>query len=135
MNITYRVNAPLTVGQVAELFRACGPSGLRRPVDDVERLQKMIEHANLTLTAWDGERLIALARALTDFSYCCYLSDLMVHQDYQRKGIGKELIRRLHEMLGDEVMILVLAAPEATEYYPKIGFEKVENAWKIARKR
>lgn len=135
MKITYRVNAPLTVGQVAELFRACGPSGLRRPVNDVERLQKMIEHANLTLTAWDGEILAAMARALTDFSYCCYLSDLMVHRDYQRKGIGKELVRRLRAILGDEVMILLLAAPEAAEYYPKIGFEKAENAWKIARKR
>jgi GNAT superfamily N-acetyltransferase len=95
----------------------------------------MIENANLTLTAWDGERLVGIARTLTDFSYCCYLSDLAVHRDHQRKGIGKELVRRLREMLGDEVMILLLAAPEAMEYYPKIGFEKAENAWKVPRKR
>ncbi len=132
LTITYRANAPLTTQQVADLFRA---SGIRRPVDDLNRIQKMIEHANVTLTAWHGEKLVGIARALTDFSYCCYLSDLAVHRDYQRKGIGKELIRQMREMLGDEVMILLLAAPEAMGYYLKIGFEKVENAWKIPRRR
>jgi predicted N-acetyltransferase YhbS len=132
MKIAYRLNVPLAAQQVAELFRA---SGIRRPVDDLERIQKMTENANLTLTAWEGEKLVGIARALTDFSYCCYLSDLAVHRDYQRRGIGKELVQRTHEILGDEVMILLLAASEAMEYYPKIGFEKAENAWKIPRKR
>jgi len=95
----------------------------------------MIENANLTLTAWDGEKLVGIARAVTDFSYCCYLSDLAVDRAYQRQGIGKELIRRMRQMLGDEVMILLLAAPEAMEYYPHIGFSKVENGWLIRRKR
>ncbi|MCI2430895.1 GNAT family N-acetyltransferase [Candidatus Acetothermia bacterium] len=132
MKIAYRLNVPLAAQQVAELFRA---SGIRRPVDDLERIQKMTKNANLTLTAWEGEKLVGIARALTDFSYCCYLSDLAVHRDYQRRGIGKELVQRMHEILGDEVMILLLAAPEAMEYYPKIGFEKAENAWKVPRKR
>ena len=131
MNIAYRVNVALEANKVSDLFRS---SGIRRPVEDLERIQRMIEHANLTLTAWDGEKLVGIARALTDFSYCCYLSDLAVDRAYQRKGIGKELICRMREMLGDEVMILLLAAPEAMEYYPHIGFEKVENAWRIPRK-
>jgi ribosomal protein S18 acetylase RimI-like enzyme len=104
-------------------------------MEDLERIQRMIQHANLILTAWDGEKLVGIARALTDFSYCCYLSDLAVDREYQRHGIGKELIRRLRESLGDEVMLLLLAAPEATDYYPHIGFEKAENAWRIPRKR
>ena len=131
MDIVYRINSPLKAAQVAQLFRS---SGIRRPVDDLKRIQKMIENANLTLTAWDGDTLVGIARAVTDFSYCCYLSDLAVDRAYQRQGIGKELIRRMREILGDEVMMLLLAVPEAMEYYPHIGFEKVENAWRIPRK-
>ncbi|OGF53840.1 MAG: GNAT family N-acetyltransferase [Candidatus Fraserbacteria bacterium RBG_16_55_9] len=132
MNITYRANAPLQAEEVAHLFRR---SGIRRPVDDLKRIQKMVENANLILTAWDGNKLVGIARAVTDFSYCCYLSDLAVDRAYQRKGIGQELIRQMRERLGDEVMLLLLAAPEAMEYYPHIGFEKAENAWLIRRKR
>ncbi len=132
MELTYRVNAPIPAQLVANLFRA---SGIRRPVDDLPRIQKMLDHANLTITAWDGEKLVGIARALTDFSFCCYLSDLAVAREYQRQGIGKELIRRIQEAIGEESMLLLLAAPEASEYYPHLGFQKVDRAWEIPRKR
>jgi predicted N-acetyltransferase YhbS len=130
--ITYRINGPLNPEAVAAVLRR---SGIRRPVDDVDRIRQMVEHANLTVTAWDGERLVGIARALTDFSYCCYLSDLAVDAAYQRQGIGKELVRRVREEIGEESMLLLLAASEAMEYYPKLGFEKVTNAWIIHRQR
>jgi predicted N-acetyltransferase YhbS len=95
----------------------------------------MVANANLVVCARDGEKLVGIARALTDFSYCCYLSDLAVDREYQRMGIGRELVRLVHEQVGDESMLLLLAAPEAQEYYPHIGFEKVENGWIIRRKR
>lgn len=132
MELTYRVNVPVTAQAVVELFRA---SGIRRPVDDLPRIQKMLDHANLTITAWDGEKLVGIARALTDFSFCCYLSDLAVDKAYQRQGIGKELVRRVQKAIGEESMLLLLAAPEAREYYPHIGFQKVDRAWGIDRKR
>jgi predicted N-acetyltransferase YhbS len=69
------------------------------------------------------------------FSYCCYLSDLAVDPDYQRQGIGKELIRLVSEAIGDESMLLLLSAPTAHSYYPYIGFEKLDTAWNIPRKR
>ena len=131
MQLTYRVNAPVTTQMVADLFRA---SGIRRPVDDLPRIQKMLDHANLTITAWDGEKLVGIARALTDFSFCCYLSDLAVDKAYQKQGIGKELVRRVLEAIGEEAILLLLAAPEATEYYPHIGFQQVNRAWAIDRK-
>ncbi len=115
-----------------ELFRS---AGLRRPIDQPERIGRMLHHANLTITAWEGDKLIGIARALTDFSFCCYLSDLAVEKTYQKGGIGKELIRHVEEAIGEESMLLLLAAPEAMEYYPHIGFEKVERAWTIQRKR
>ncbi len=132
MNLSYRIEAEVDPRAVADLFRK---SGIRRPVDDLERIGRMVAHANLIVCARDGDRLVGIARALTDFSFCCYLSDLAVDRDYQRAGIGKELIRKVQEALGDEVMLLLLSAPEAHTYYPHIGFEKADNAWIIHRKR
>lgn len=93
----------------------------------------MIANANLIICARDGTKLVGIARALTDFSYCCYLSDLAVDPDYQRLGIGRELIERTRAAIGDESMLLLLASPEAQNYYPHIGFEAVHNGWIIAR--
>ena len=132
MGITYRISAPITTEQVIDLFRS---SGIRRPIDQPERIRRMLQHANLTITAWDGEKLVGIARALTDFSFCCYLSDLAVDKAYQRQRIGKELVRRVQEAIGEESMLLLLAAPEAREYYPHIGFQHVDRAWAIDRKR
>lgn len=125
------VEAPtVSADQLAALFRS---SGINRPVDDLPRLEKMLAHANLVIGAYVDGRLAGIARALTDFSYCCYLSDLAVAKDYQRCGIGRELIRRVKQRVGDESMLLLLSAPAAMAYYPKVGLEKVENGWIIKR--
>lgn len=128
--LEYRTNAPLTAEQLADVFRR---SGIRRPVDDLPRITAMIRHASLIITAWRGEQLVGVARSLTDFSYCCYLSDLAVDRELQRSGIGRELIRRTKEAVGDNSMLLLLSAPEVMEYYPKIGMEAVQNGWIIKR--
>lgn len=130
MTITYKINTPLLSQDVADVFRS---SGIKRPVDDLERIQKMIDHADVMITAWDEERLIGIARAITDFTYCCYLSDLAVSKDYQKTGIGTELIAQLKQYLGEEVTLLLISAPTAMEYYPRIGFEKCERAFVIPR--
>jgi GNAT superfamily N-acetyltransferase len=132
MPIDYRLNQPVTAAAVADLFRA---SGIRRPADDLPRIQAMLDHANLTLTAWGGDRLIGVGRALTDYRYCCYLSDLAVDRAYQRQGVGREIVAQMRAALGPEVTLLLLAAPEAMDYYPHIGFTPVENAWIIHRER
>ena len=132
MDLSYRVNPPLESKEVIDLFQK---SGIRRPTNDSERIGKMVANANLTVCAYAGDRLVGVARALTDFSYCCYLSDIAVDNEYQRKGIGKELIKKIQEIVGEQVMILLVASPEANSYYPHIGFQKVERAWIIPRKR
>lgn len=128
--ISYRDDVRITPEQLAEVFRQ---SGIRRPVDDLPRMETMLRHASLVVTAWNGEQLVGVARALTDFSYCCYLSDLAVDKRFQKQGIGKELIARVREAIGEGAMLLLLAAPEAMEYYPKVGFDAVTNAWMIKR--
>lgn len=99
--------------------------GERRPVDDLNRLTLMLKHANLIVTAREQGKLVGVSRALTDFSFCTYLSDLAVDLDYQKKGIGKELIRRTKQAAPLAKLIL-LAAPKAIPYYPKIGMTQFE---------
>ncbi len=132
MVITYKTNAILEAHQLSDLFKA---SGIKRPVEDLNRVKKMIDNSNLTVTAWDGEKLVGVARALSDFSYCCYLSDLAVDKEYQNQGIGHELVDEIQKLIGEESNLVLLSAPEAMEYYPKIGFEKCGNAYLIYRKK
>ncbi len=89
----------------------------------------MIRQANLVITAWDGDLLIGIARTLTDFSYVGYLADLAVRQSHQRQGIGVKLIKLTREKMAPRSMLVLLAAPQATAYYPKIGFRRHESAW------
>jgi predicted N-acetyltransferase YhbS len=94
----------------------------------------MLEHADLLCTAWDGSLLVGVARSVTDFEYCCYLSDLAVDEKYQRRGIGKELIRLTQSRLGRKAKLILLAAPKAEEYYGKIGFSQHRSAWVLSQK-
>ena len=130
--ISYQINESIKPEELSNVFKV---SGIKRPFNDLKRLQKMIENSNVLITAWDNELLIGVARALTDYSYCCYLSDLAVDKDYQQQGIGKELVKLLQEHIGAEVSVLLLSSPIAMEYYPKIGFEKIENGFKIPREK
>lgn len=119
-----------TPTQVADLYRS---AGLVRPVDDLPRLTQMLEHANLLVTAWDGEALVGLARTLTDFCYCAYLSDLAVRWEYQRQGIGQRLLALTKEAVGEESMLLLLSVPAAMAYYPTAGMTAVDNGFLIKR--
>ena len=130
MTIAYREGNDLDLDQVIELYVA-STLGERRPVADSDRMEAMLRHGNLVITAWDGAKLIGIARSLTDFAYVAYLSDLAVHLDYQKQGIGKELIRRTQARLHPQAMLLLLAAPAAVDYYPKIGFHHHPQAWFI----
>jgi GNAT superfamily N-acetyltransferase len=128
--IRYQYGNNLNLDQVIELYNA-STLGERRPVDDRQVMADMFRHANLVVTAWDGDLLIGIARTLTDFSYVGYLSDLAVKLSYQRKGIGIQLVQKTREKMGPRSMLVLLAAPKAVEYYPKIGFTKHNSAWTL----
>ncbi len=130
MKITYRTDSIPPIDQIIAVYDS---AGINRPTSDKERIQKMYEQANLVITAWEEDTLVGISRALTDFCYCCYLSDLAVREEYKRKGIGKKLIALTKEKIGDQTMLLLLSAPSAMAYYPKIGFQKVENGFIILR--
>jgi GNAT superfamily N-acetyltransferase len=128
--ITYKTNTPLDIAQIAATFIA---AGIRRPADDLPRIDSMFQHADIVISAWDADQLIGLCRALTDYSYCCYLSDLAVVRDYQRQGIGEKMVEILRNALGPQVSIILLASDEAMDYYPKLGFLPATNAYVIKR--
>ncbi|WP_259071634.1 GNAT family N-acetyltransferase [Mucilaginibacter sp. X4EP1] len=130
MKITYKTDVMPIVDDVVEVY---DNSGLVRPTTDKERIAQMFNRSDLVVTAWDGNQLVGIARSLTDFCYCCYLSDLAVKKDYQHAGIGKQLVYLTKEVIGDKTMLLLLAAPSAMEYYPKIGMDTVDNGFIIKR--
>lgn len=117
--IEYKIENTLSVEEFIEVLKR-STLAERRPVDDLARMQKIVKNANLIITAREGERLVGVARSITDFAYCTYLSDLAVDETYQRQGIGKELIKQT-KLAAPEAKIILLSAPKAVDYYPKIG--------------
>jgi N-acetylglutamate synthase-like GNAT family acetyltransferase len=132
MGISYHFNLTPPVKDIIDLYKS---SGINRPIDDIYRIGQMYENSNLVVSAWDEDKLVGIARSLSDFCYCCYLSDLAVRQEYKKLGIGKKLIALTKEKIGDQSMLFLLSAPSAMDYYPKINFEKVENGFIINRTR
>lgn len=106
--------------------------GQRRPVDEPERLALMLAHANLLITARDEGNLVGIARSFTDFSFCTYLSDLAVDSKYQKQGIGRELIRHT-KLAAPAAKIILIAAPKAVDYYPKIGMTHHDHCYVLDR--
>jgi predicted N-acetyltransferase YhbS len=125
--IDYRTGNDLDLDAVIELYRA-STLGERRPVDDRARMGAMLRNANLVITAWEGNLLVGIARSVTDSVYCTYLSDLAVRVSHQRLGIGRELIR-LTRAAAPQANLILLSAPKAVDYYPRLGFTRHESAW------
>ncbi|EOA04270.1 histone acetyltransferase HPA2, GnaT family, acetyltransferase [Herbaspirillum frisingense GSF30] len=130
MPIVYRTDVRLTVDQFIDILSRTS-LGPRRPLDDRDCMQAMVEHANLIATAWDGDLIVGVARGVTDFAYACYLSELAVDEQYQRQGIGKELIRHARSLLGPRCRLRLLAAPDAADYYGHIGFAHSPRCWEL----
>ncbi len=128
MTIEYRHNAAITPEQAIDLYNR-STLGERRPVHRPDVFESMLKNANLTISAWKGERLVGIARSLTDFSYVAYLSDLAVDAACQNRGIGRRLVQETKQRLWPECMVVLLAAPKANDYYAKLGFEHNPRGW------
>ncbi len=131
--IEYSLERNLPVGEFVDVLRR-STLAERRPVDDSQTIRGMLAHADIVVTARDSERLlVGVSRAITDFSYCTYLADLAVDEAFQRRGIGRELIRRTHLAAGLKTNLILLAAPKAETYYPHIGMLHHSSCWRIER--
>ncbi|HTY86085.1 MAG TPA: GNAT family N-acetyltransferase [Candidatus Acidoferrum sp.] len=133
-DIAYETARRITPAEFVDLLRR-STLAERRPVDDAQCIQAMLQHANLLCTAWHGAKLVGVARSVTDFEFCCYLSDLAVDAAYQKQGIGRALIALTQSRLGARAKLILLSAPKAERYYPRIGFDVHPSAWIIPADR
>ena len=131
MSINYQVNPTISVQDLIDILKK-STLGLRRPLADLEAMESMLAHANYYIGAYENGQLVGLARAMTDFVYTTYLSDLAVDEKYQHQGIGKELNNILKINIPRAKLIL-LAAPAAEAYYPKIGMQNHPHCYFIDR--
>jgi GNAT superfamily N-acetyltransferase len=134
MDIHYDASRRISAAQFIDVLRR-STLAERRPVDDSAAIDAMLKHADVLCTAWDADLLVGVARSLTDFLYCCYLSDLAVDEAYQKRGIGRELIALTQTQLGPKAKLILLAAPKAEAYYPRIGFDHMRSAWMLTGDR
>lgn len=130
MNIIYRRDIIPVVDQIIDVYES---SGINRPTKEKERISEMYENSNLVISAWVDDRLVGISRSLTDFCYCCYLSDLAVREEYKNQGIGRGLIEEIKRIIGERTTLILLSAPVAMDYYAKVGFDKIHNAFIIKR--
>ena len=134
MDIRYDTNRKISSAEFVDLLRR-STLAERRPIDDSRCIDAMLQHANLLCTGWDGNKLVGVARSITDFEYCCYLSDLAVDVAYQKQGIGRQLIAMTKSKLGPKAKLILLSAPKAEGFYPRIGFDAHHSAWIIPSHR
>lgn len=130
LRFSYKINQELPVAAIIDVYDS---SGIRRPTNDPERIQKMYANSNLVVSAWLGDKLVGVGRALTDFSYCCYVSDLAVRKEYQGNGVGREILSLLKNQAGPQCVFFLRAAPDAKDYYPKVGMKPFEDCFYIPR--
>jgi predicted N-acetyltransferase YhbS len=129
--LTYALEPDLTSAEFIDVLER-STLAERRPVGDPATIAGMLAHADLIVTARSADGvLIGVSRAITDFSYCTYLSDLAVDVAFQGRGIGRELIRRTHEAAGLATRLILLSAPAAESYYPHIGMTQHNSCWMI----
>ncbi len=134
MSVVYAFESNLSAEEFRDVLVA-STLAERRPAEDLPRLRRMLQNADIVATARDGRRLVGISRAITDFAYCCYLSDLAVDVAYQHRGIGRELIAQTHAKAGEQTALILVAAPLAESYYPKIGMQHLKSCWSFPRGR
>ena len=128
INISYKLKEKISAEAFIDILKR-STLGERRPIENEKCIQGMLDHADILVVAMDGETIVGVARAISDFNYACYLSDLAVDEVYQKMGIGQGLIAKVKEVLEEGCKIILLSAPDAVSYYPKIGFVGHDSAW------
>jgi GNAT superfamily N-acetyltransferase len=132
MEVRYQVEPDLSAAEFIDVLER-STLAERRPVDEQAQMEGMLRGADVIVTARVEGKLVGVSRAISDFHYCTYLSDLAVDEAFQRQGIGKELLRRTHAAAGLHTNLILLAAPKAESYYPHLGMQQHNSCWTIPR--
>lgn len=95
-----------------------------------ERIKKLVKNVNISLVARSGEDVVVgVLFGLTDFAYWLYITDLGVARDYERQGIGMNLMKTAHKLAGGEkdIAVYLIANENAVPFYEKFGMKKAED--------
>ena len=135
-DIVYAREQDLPVADYAEVI---AHSTLTRPLRDPERMATMLAGSNLIVTARLDGRCVGLARCMSDGGWVAYCADLAVDDRYQGRGIGRGLLAKVKEIIGDGVGLALLSVPAAIPFYekmgPAMGFERNGDAFWLGRTR
>ena len=132
MTIVYATNDIPDAAEVAALLRA---SGFNRPVDDLDRVGRMLRNADVIVTARDGDALVGIVRGLADYAVYALVTELAVAVAYKRMGIGRELLRRFREQAGEECAVILHSSEEGHAFYGHLGWDNLTRAWRLPRER
>ncbi|HUL56270.1 MAG TPA: GNAT family N-acetyltransferase [Usitatibacter sp.] len=83
----------------------------------------------------DADRIVGAGRALADGGDCSYLCDVAILPDYQGRGIGKEIVKRLVELSGGHKKIILYSVPGKEGFYRKLGFLRLLTAMAMFQDR
>ena len=127
--IVYQLETQISLEEYSMILTESG-LGVRRPMEDLALLQKMIDGSNLLVTARQDQQLIGLLRGLSDFCYRSFVADLAVSMGFQRMGIGRNLIHFAKD-LAPNARIFLFSAEDAEGFYQKLGFQLHERCYQL----
>ena len=120
MDIEIKETKEINKDEIIELYKANKWSSAKKP----DLLYKALMNSDSLITAWDGDRLVGLGNAISDGYLVVYYPHLLVHPDYQGKGIGKIIVDRFQKKYGNFHQQMLTADGKAIDFYLKCGFEK-----------
>ena len=123
MNIQYQHTKTFNTNDLKELFLSVNWSSGHYP----DKLVIAMQNFGTVISAWDGDKLVGLINALDDGIMTAYVHYLLIHPDYQKSGIGKELIIRIKEKYHDYLRIVLIAYEKETAFYQHMGFESGDD--------
>jgi GNAT superfamily N-acetyltransferase len=127
--ISYQVELALGLNEFQFILEDSGLSA-RRPMEDPQLLERMLLGSNLLITARSDGQLVGFLRVLSDFCYRSFIADLAVSQAYQRKGIGRQLLKIAREQ-APEARLILFSAEDALPFYQKLGFHLHERCYQL----
>lgn len=118
--------ADVDLNELADLYRAA-PLGDKQP----ESLATVLSNTRYLCFVYAGDRLIGAGRALADGVDCAYIAAVAVHPDYQGRGVGAQIVRRLAERARGHKKIILYAKPGTEGFYGRLGFRRMNTAMAI----
>ena len=118
MAISYRTSKVFVSSQLEDLFLSVGWSSGQYP----DKLVVAMQNSDAVISAWDNDRLVGLINCLSDGILTAYFHYLLIHPDFQDRGIGSQLVKSMLEKYADFARKVLIAYDEEVDFYQRLGF-------------